>query len=288
MEKNKKIVLMSIIILLLMLLSFGFVILVNKSSEINNKGNDNPNNIIDNGNESEKDNDPSNNLAKGRMLDHNRYLMIEEIIQDFIINVNSGNNTKAYYMLEDNYINQKGIEIENIRNYFSDFQKYNAFKITNIKQDETNNNIQKYLVTGRIKETNMHDTGAEKSVNYTVFLDQNNLTFAIALENNYQSVLDSIFKNDYNSYTIKNINDQRLAEIYYYDLLEKILLKSNILKSIITNYEAIDFNYFEQGIVKNYSVLENDNQYTITINDSNNKNYTFYVKSVLDYTVKIS
>lgn len=282
MNTNNKIILI-IIVILLMALSFLFIYLYNNTIE-DNKPKENGNKVVEPNPEqkpivSEEENE-------GDLNDYNRFFAIEDIIAEFILNYNSNNDTKISNIIVDNYINEKGFE--HIKNSLSYLNDYLNFKIKKVYYKDLNKRVVKYYVDGIVSGYKMDENNFSREVSYTLYFDQENMTYKIVPEKEYNYELNDIIDNGYNRYKIREVSDEKIAMLYYDDFRLKVLNNDEQLENIITNNNTLKPEEIDKSIIKTYKIEKNTDKMTIYVRNNNNIVFTFYVEGILNYTVKVS
>ena len=231
------------------------------------------------------------------------YYPIVEIIKNFISEANETSNENVIInMLSSNYIRKFNISNNNLQEHIDIFED-NEYQIKDMYSSIIKNNIQVYLVYGKLKQN---------EYNFMITVDLDNNAFGIYL-NDYINNSDysqeniktlklqenSIEKNDNNHYVPINVSSEEMAKKYFEDFKEKIednpreiynLLDGDYKNAIFSDYAYFNeyFNQQKSKIedatllgykVKNY---ENYNQYICV--DSNNYYYIFNVEAVMKYT----
>lgn len=279
--KNK--IILIIIVILLMALSFLFIYLYNNTIE-DNKPKENGNKVVEPNPEqkpivSEEENE-------GDLNDYNRFFAIEDIIAEFILNYNSNNDTKISNIIVDNYINEKGLE--HIKNSLSYLNDYLNFKIKKVYYKDLNKRVVKYYVDGIVSGYEMDANNFSREVSYTLYFDQENMTYKIVPEKEYNYELNDIIDNGYNRYKIREVSDEKIAMLYYDDFRLKVLNNDEQLENIITNNNTLKPEEIDKSKIKTYKIEKNTDKMTIYVRNNNNIVFTFYVEGILNYTVKVS
>lgn len=271
MMKNKTIVLITLLIIM-MLLSFGLILIYNKNvdSPIENPSID----------EEIKEKEPENIVEDGLTLtelkDHNRHYLLQDLISKYIIYVRT-NDVKMYDIILDDFQNS-------ISNIFNN-KTYHSDKVRYIK---VNDRITKYNVKGYLNTVTMGDIGEQSNFDVTIFLDNVNMTYQIALQYDYDKNITDIPNNLNNQYTMKSMSNQYIASLYFSNLKDKILRKDKNIADIIINYENLEkLDEIIYQSIDTYRLNESTGEMNLIIKDKNDTRYEFNIKSVLNYTVKI-
>lgn len=268
MKKNN--VIIFLILAILMLISFAIIIIYNKSNEESIKEPYKEEVKKENGQELTKD------LETKNLIDHNRYFVLKELINDYIMDVNVS-SLKVKDILFDEYDN-------NITNVFNDkkyIMSYVQYRILNER-------IITYNIKGYLEEKIMDQNGERDDFDVTIYLDIVNMTYQIALEKDYNQNIDEIKNNGTNQYTMTSVSNQTIATLYMADLKDKIKIEDPMLKDIITNYDsATDLKALYNYNISTFKINDFGDRMQLTIQDEDDNQYIFSIKGVLNYTVKI-
>lgn len=189
------------------------------------------------------------------VTDRNNYYMVKNCANKFYQyyallyeNIDEDNAVKLYNLLDDKYIEYKGITTENIEEVLPEM-KYSVVNIYNMYVGEPNENTFIYIVDGILRE----EVSKELS-NFQIMLqiDKQNKTFSVLLQDYIQEKhkedidtqkmliiesLNNITKNRYNTYVYEEISDQT----YLIDLLNNY--KEEALYNLELAYEHLDTEY---------------------------------------------
>lgn len=181
------------------------------------------------------------------------YYSIEKMMHNFYSYLEVNNKTAVYSLLDNEYINDNDIELENVINKLSiegeiDFE----YKIKEIyvKQDLY---YPIYFIRINIKHSNM-------VLYYMFYMDNSNGTYAVKPiseqeyniqiqgKNNKQLEARKIQKNDYNKILQRSLEQEEIVQRYFEDYLY------NALYDIEEAYESIDKEYCERkfGNIEQY------------------------------------
>lgn len=225
-----------------------------------------------------------------------------------IIVSNENINKNIYDLLSEEYINDKGITIENLKNKTETIEQKAIF--VPLKMNVIINNvIEKYVVYGFTTDINSNFI---KEMYLYINLDITNKTFSIEpIENKEIKSIDeieiinnnkAIEKNDNNIVVEAKINNEYLCQRYM-DYYKKISLASPKLayKYLDNDYKEKRFGDYETfkkylqdnkekivGInLKEYLVEYYDEYSEYVCKDKYDNLYIFDEKGILDYTIKL-
>ena len=123
-----------------------------------------------------------------------------------------------------------------------------------------------------------------REVSYTLYFDQENMTYKIVPEKEYNYELNDIIDNGYNRYKIREVSDEKIAMLYYDDFRLKVLNNDEQLE----NNNTLKPEEIDKSKIKTYKIEKNTDKMTIYVRNNNNIVFTFYVEGILNYTVKVS
>lgn len=240
----------------------------------------------------------TNNSSYYGMDENNNYTIIVS---------NENINKNIYDVLSEEYINDKGITIENLKNKTETIEQKEIF--VPLKMNVLINNIiEKYVVYGFLIDINSNFV---KEMYLYINLDITNKTFSIEpIENKKIKSIDqieiqndnkAIEKNDNNIVVEAKINNEYLCQRYM-DYYKKLLLSSPKLayKYLDNDYKEKRFGDYETfkkylqenkesitGMnLKEYLVEYNDEYSEYVCKDKYDNLYIFDEKGILDYTLK--
>lgn len=332
MRNNKKIIIIIVTIILLLLCVLAFILLnYKKEDNANQNMEETPYDMYEAYEKQRAKEGITADDAKAYLEDNvSEYYTIEGIIKSF--------NTYALYLTgtakdlnlivnpenEKQVLNQykeKGYEYINgvlAKNYKSAYSVNNEY----IYDYVTKNIGKKYTITDMyaVDDSDMintyfvYGTYGSNEVNYIIILDKYNYTFEIYLsnylsDNNITKTdtstmktqhISSIEKNDFNTFSYKNIEQEQMVRIYYDEYLQ--IMKSNPERAynlLNSEYKAKRFNNideFKEYInirandvidrrLSSYSINKVGNYTEITCKDNMDTNITFRATSVMKYNV---
>lgn len=271
MKKNT--IILIVILVILMLLSFGIILIYNKNIDSSVKTPEIPKQEVI---EKEEPEEIEEGWELTLLNDHNRHYLLKELINDYIIYVKNS-DIKVYDIVLDEFDNS-------INNIFYN-KTYHADTVSYIR---LNDRITKYNVKGYLNTVSMGEIGSQTNFDVTIFLDNTNMTYQLALQYDYEKNISEIPNNYTNKYVMKSVSNQYIASLYFSNLKDKILRKNENLSNIIENYDNIEkLDEIVNQSINTYQIDEKNGNMILKIKDKNNNQYIFNIKSVLNYTVKI-
>lgn len=213
----------------------------------------------------------------------------------------------VYNLLSENYIKNNNINLNNVMKYVDSIEQKMLFIPLKMKVVKTYN-TNSYLVYGYLQTLSNEYV---KDVYLYVNMDLNNKTFSIEpiLNNNlefedivYKNDIDSIEKNDMNTYQESKINNEKVSEEYFLMMKRTMLAKPEYIYNYLDNdYKQKrfgDINNFVKYIQENQSeiyktqftkyLVNNYEGYTeYVIQDQYQNLYIFDVTNPMQFTLKL-
>lgn len=221
---------------------------------------------------------------------------LEEYKQEGIKYINDvlASNYKTKYNVNSDYI-------------YNNLKSYSGadYEIDKMYLVEDSTYINTYFVYGKYSNTNF---------NFIVILDNYNYTFEIYLDNylkdnGYSSEkistmktlhIEKIEKNENNTFQLKNINQQELANTYYNDFLNKMKNNPELAYNVIdSNYKNKRFKTMESfknyinfytgsnKLMIKYKMAKFDSYTELICYDNCGLVWIFNITSVMNYTVSL-
>lgn len=215
----------------------------------------------------------SNEVALVEVTDRNNYYMVKNCVNKFYQyysllyeNIDEENAVKLYNLLDEEYLEFKGITEENIEDILPEI-KYCVVNIYNMYVSEPNENISIYIVDGILREEVSKDLS---NFQIMVKIDKQTETFSVLLqdyiEEKHKNIstektftiekLNNITKNKYNSYVWEEISDEE----YLIDLFNSY--KEEVLYNTSLAYDHLNTEYknakFE--ILENFEAYAKENE----------------------------
>lgn len=249
--------------------------------------------------------------------DINMYAIIEDIVNTYIDYNSNGENEKLINLIDDKYIKNNNITIDNIIDKIKEIKGSPLVLINNITQQNISNNKTIYYISyDLVKDKSLEEneglryesfynkneeTTTEENCNITINVDAEQQVFSVVPERMEQSDF-SIERSEYNTYEYNVLNTQKQVAMYIQDFENSLRYK------IKESYNKLDKEYRDKrfGSLENYQTYMNENQkdflnFELTkYKEENNENYIEYIckdqygnyyifkdKGVMDYTVML-
>lgn len=211
----------------------------------------------------------------------------QQAINNLLNNNSSENKTKLYQMLDDEYINNKKVSIDNVNNIYNNYQQADIF-IDNIMTTQISNSVKAYVVKGKTISNNVRN-----EVILIVKLDIKNNTFSIfpyefILENKFNNLesgdilniqkCESIENKLNNIYEDQSNNYTSIVEAYYKKLKDDILYDPEYLYNIL----AEQYKEKRFGNLQDFINYVNDYK-DIIVNGESTKSYREYCDGYVRY-----
>lgn len=296
MNKSKKVLLaMGIVVVLLIII---IIILL-----INNTKNEQQNtDIIGGGTYGDKETQTDKELVENTTV----FFTVENCINDYVSYIQEQDNKAIYNLLDENYVKNNKININNVKDYIENFNSNEMFIATKM-YEQRKENINTYIVEG-LKDDSEYNT----NLYYIVEFDINKSTYNITplFDNNYKNLDDinveteayTIKENENNVFKYYRISNEAVAEKYlnYYTKLARqnpekafSLIDENYRKERFKDFETYK-NYLNRMSNKydnlnivgdSYEVLSDSTKYILK--DSENEVYTIVAKEIMNFSIQL-
>lgn len=296
MNKSKKVLLaMGIVVVLLIII---IIILL-----INNTKNEQQNtDIIGGGTYGDKETQTDKELVENTTV----FFTVENCINDYVSYIQEQDNKAIYNLLDENYVKNNKININNVKDYIENFNSNEMFIATKM-YEQRKENINTYIVEG-LKDDSEYNT----NLYYIVEFDINKSTYNITplFDNNYKNLDDinveteayTIKENENNVFKYYRISNEAVAEKYlnYYTKLARqnpekafSLIDENYRKERFKDFETyknysnrMSNKYDNLNIVgDSYEVLSDSTKYILK--DSGNEVYTIVAKEIMNFSIQL-
>ena len=296
MNKSKKVlVAMGIVVVLLIII---IIILL-----INNTKNEQQNtDIIGGGTYGDKETQTDKALVENTTV----FFTVENCINDYVSYIQEQDNKAIYNLLDENYVKNNKININNVKDYIENFNSNEMFIATKM-YEQRKENINTYIVEG-LKDDSEYNT----NLYYIVEFDINKSTYNITplFDNNYKNLDDinveteayTIKENENNVFKYYRISNEAVAEKYlnYYTKLARqnpekafSLIDENYRKERFKDFETyknysnrMSNKYDNLNIVgDSYEVLSDSTKYILK--DSENEVYTIVAKEIMNFSIQL-
>jgi len=304
-----------IILIISMLLAYYFSLPSSGLSK-NNTSSTSSNNTTSNGdsNKNETGEDGENTttiISLGVVKDYENFFTINNLINEYYINLIEGDGQVVLNMLDTNYIKKHKITSSNIKNYMENTY-HNITYFSKNMYFKGINKMYYYFVNGERQNYSFADEilTEEENVNFLIIVDMNNYTYSITPLDITESVFnyaqtykmnkDEISFNKDNVYTTNTVKDEIIAT-YYIDYFKNMLYLNtekayemlsndtkayyetyeNFVNNLETIYSNISTNIFS------YSVTGENGKRTYDIIDKNQRKLKLDERSIMDFIVTI-
>ena len=296
MNKSKK-VLVSMGIVVVLLIIIIIILLIN-----NTKNEQQNTDIIGGGTYGDKETQTDKELVENTTV----FFTVENCINDYVSYIQEQDNKAIYNLLDENYVKNNKININNVKDYIENFNSNEMFIATKM-YEQRKENINTYIVEG-LKDDSEYNT----NLYYIVEFDINKSTYNITplFANNYKNLDDinvkteayTIKENENNVFKYYRISNEAVAEKYlnYYTKLAKqnpekafSLIDENYRKERFKDFETyknysnrMSNKYDNLNIVgDSYEVLSDSTKYILK--DSENEVYTIVAKEIMNFSIQL-
>ena len=216
------------------------------------------------------------------------YMLIDEMIENFFLHISQNNENinnaeAAYFVLDEEYINENSITKDNVLTFFEKYRDYNSYSTKNmynkkITESEGMANVFYYIkgvlrMNGQLEY--VYILLKEDSLNQTYsiqFLDENQFNTIIEDSTNVDIEEFEIENKEYNQLYVKTTTDYDICLKHMEDY--KNALNNNVEEA----YVMLDEEYKEKrfGSLENFEIYREEKQETF-----GNENFVQYL--VNDY-----
>lgn len=206
MERKREIRIVLILIVLFILLLFLIILLKKYMISNNNK----PQLI-------EKE-----NFSLEILKDNSIFYTISNKVSKYLIDVYNKDTESLYLQLDSLFINQNNITKDNILSFIDDYGTRKSFSMEKA-QYITKDNINVYIVSGKIRTDNINVIQDENEYCVIVKLDMENMTYSIyplkssinkVNVNELVELINNIDKNNVNSFSLSVVNNMQISKGY--------------------------------------------------------------------------
>lgn len=247
------------------------------------------------------ENGESQSFTLSELQSRNEFFCIEEIIDNFILQINSKNTRELTKIIDNSYISKNSITEDNVMQIFSSYDT-SYYLIDKVLSINENNFIVKFRDKSSVGNENYIITNDHEVL---VKFDKDTQSYSIVPdfdESNFESTIlisNSIKRNESNGYEIKEISNTEVGE-YFLELFVNSYnnninyavdtLKEDETNSINTTDKLKDYM---SSITINYENIkvetESSTRYVIyQVTDGNNNKFRFNVyPNYIDFSTRI-
>lgn len=296
MNKSKKVLLVMGIVVVLLIIIIIILLINNTKNEQQNTD------IIGGGTYGDKETQTDKELVENTTV----FFTVENCINDYVSYIQEQDNKAIYNLLDENYVKNNKININNVKDYIENFNSNEMFIATKM-YEQRKENINTYIVEG-LKDDSEYNT----NLYYIVEFDINKSTYNITplFDNNYKNLDDinveteayTIKENENNVFKYYRISNEAVAEKYlnYYTKLARqnpekafSLIDENYRKERFKDFETyknysnrMSNKYDNLNIVgDSYEVLSDSTKYILK--DSENEVYTIVAKEIMNFSIQL-
>lgn len=248
-----------------------------------------------------------NNYEKLSVVNnYEEFFSVVDDVNEYIGYVSNGDKDGIFNVLDNKYISNNFITLDNVLEYIDDLSELDSFKAKEISYVKIRKNYLYYVRGSIIKNDLDSSTVIDDNYRVLVSVDSSNNCYSIyPISGNDEEVINDIKKiaimnNNYNdAKKISEFKDIDICKLYYFDYINYIydnkkeaynFLDDSMLK-IYSNYDDfskyISDNYDKfTSSTKLCNVSNFDDGSIISVVDSRENVYTFNVEGVMNYKVK--
>lgn len=227
-------------------------------------------------------------------------------LNNYISKIASADNKAVYGLLNNKYIEENNITIDNVLEQVGDYSILSSFDATEMYYVQVKDDFI-YYIKGNIYEDTYDDRNlVEENFSIIIITDVNNLSYSIypVDDKNNEKIINSIKKinienNKYNSIVESElINKEQICVIYLSDFID------NIYNNINSSYDSLSdtmkkiyptSNDYKNYINNNFNLIssaadkckleELDDKRKYTVIDTNGNTYIFNEEYIMNYEV---
>lgn len=292
MKKLKRIIICMVIILIILVIML--LNLLNKNNQSSTQNSYNETSVI-----AENKGDFIANSEYIEVTSPTTYYTVKEYVDNFFSDLKSASSDsdleKLLDILNIKYVNENGINKNNIKNKLLEYEKYNYY-ISNIYQQGKEEFFVTFLIRGKF----------ENNVDFNIIMnvDYNVGTYDINLNSEDKEInTEEIKANSNNLYKNKAVEDKDMCEMYLSDFKKKVnedINESyNVINSIYKDSKFKSMDLYKKYISKNIVRISeaNVNLYKVNISSDGSRQYIiidskgmYYIvnaKSVMNYNIML-
>ena len=276
MQKKIKYLIMGLLILLIIMILILVLLLPkieqeNRDKEINQE-------ITSEREIFEKIQEDPSSIINGKKLEEVQsegvYLTVANIIEKYIAYLDNNNSKAIYSMLDNKYSASNNLTEENVLDKLEKYSNYKIKEILRISMSSygiyyskiDNNRKTQFIM---INWDTKNDTFSISPINEEIYNQGKNSGIEIDKDR-----ITEIEKNEYNQVIVQKVDDDGIAQKYFYDLIEKMLYYTQDAYEMLDNeYKQINFSTYDEFIE-----YVNNNKEKLQSLDHNN------LKTVKDFT----
>lgn len=247
------------------------------------------------------------NSEKLEVVDeYNNFFTITNYVNNYLEYSSTYNASKLYDVLYSDYIDSKGITINNLFDYLKEYSIDTSVEVNKIEYVSVKNNYI-YYIQGKLNEMTFDTTNViDNDFRIIVIVDFDNSTYAVyplSDKDDYKKIIDSIKKinidSNSNNRTIKSdlITKEKICVSYLSDYVN--MLNYDIEEAYNLLDDTTKKNYslekFKSYISNNFDRITTDadkclfetvgDKRIYTVIDKNGNRYVFRENSIMNYKV---
>ena len=297
MKKRRILIVIAIIVIIII------IVIINKKLKTKNNEIDAQNQNLGNTLSETNNNVPSylteSNMRLQKITSKEEFFMVKEIFESFTTMINQKNSDGLMNVIDKNYLTKNNINTKNVIDLFknNDFSYYIIEEATEYKQSD---DVSLYVLKIRDKNNVKNSQIISNDSKFLIKANTNTKTFAIYPNYNDSSneyLQDEVInKNNYNTFTTKEVSDNDIAKYYLTIIQNMVSEDAKYFYEMKMDETSNDFKSFEefQEYAKGLNIgfdnlnVSSKKQYAGTIyeiTDSNNNYFKITVYSFDSYNI---
>mgnify|MGYP007081842299 FL=1 len=251
-------------------------------------------------------NSKSNSDKLEAVDEYNNFFTITNYVNNYLEYSSTYNASKLYDVLYSDYIDSKGITINNLFDYLKEYSIDISVEVNKIEYVSVKNNYI-YYIQGKLNEMTFDTTNViDNDFRIIVIVDFDNSTYAVyplSDKDDYKKIIDSIKKinidSNSNNRTIKSdlITKEKICVLYLSDYVNKLNYDIEEAYKLLddTTKKNYSLEKFKSYINNNFDKITTDadkclfetvgDKRIYTVIDKNGNRYVFRENGIMNYKV---
>lgn len=235
--------------------------------------------------------------------EYNVFFTNVNYVNNYLNYIASDNNEAVYSLLDNKYIENNNITVDNVLDNIDDYSFGVSLKANNMDFVQVGNNFV-YYINGKIYENTYNGKElVDDNFSMIVINDYDNLSYSLyPVDKNYKSVINNVKKININNNNYNNvsgselINKEQICVMYLSDFIDSMVINesydllSDSMKDIYTNKD--DYQRYINNNIRLFNStaakckLEKiDDKRVYTVIDDNENTYVFTEDNIMNYKV---
>ena len=231
--------------------------------------------------------------------EYNNFFTITNYVNNYLEYSSTYNASKLYDVLYSDYIDSKGITINNLFDYLKEYSIDTSVEVNKIEYVSVKNNYI-YYIQGKLNEMTFDTTNViDNDFRIIVIVDFDNSTYAVyplSDKDDYKKIIDSIKKinidSNSNNRTIKSdlITKEKICILYLSDYVNKLnyYIEEAVSALEYEKYEEAVRIYYDmtRDLMEYYGINSNINKCSVALANPSKSGHGYYVQKEVKIKVK--